>query len=240
MKPRVRHRIATLNLWVGNRSPRLGVQSLVKHLEPWNPPHAIGLQEASNHLDNLARFPGYSLLQAQGTRARRSNAVLLRDGLELHDHQIIPAALGIEGDPLRPPRFIQAVYYGRGHVLFNTHFHVVDEGFAARTVDTEWPRPTRQYVEHIDKLCRLVTKAKAGGLNVWVTADGNTLSTPWRFAAYRMLEQQCGLAVIRHGVDVIAFDPARWGNDTAQIVRRELVGSDTHDAIALRAFRRPQ
>lgn len=232
----MRIRTVTANMYVGNKTPGLGVERLIKTIRPWRKPDSLGLQEVGAHMGNLNGVKGYRAFWKAGeSRFTRSNAILVRDKYEILGTKFYPAAAGA-GTVLTPPRNILVVKYRKGkhkiaHV--NTHFHVVPEETLARQSESEYGRAGRQYRDHAKLLNEIVKKYEDAGYIVIVTGDINARKKhgqpEWKYSVYNYIKK-VRMRTLLHSVDMIAY-PRSLKLTAHRTVSRTVTGSDAHDAI---------
>ena len=232
---RIKHRIATANLYVRNRDQSGGLVRLnerVKQAFGWAP-DAIGVQEGRD-----VSVAGYTTLVADDEgEAGREIPVLLRSGFKRLGVEFHHAADGTSSGALDHPRGIFVVKYlkrRRKVALVNTHMGVFGEPLAS----AGRPGPgAQEHAEHAAKVVRIVERLRRNGYVVHVTADGNSRGL-WVESLPAVLAE-IGMTVTRHGVDLIASDPKRVRRPVdVAIVPKAVTGSDAHDAIAIRSTER--
>lgn len=236
-------RVASANMFVHNPDPVGGIAGLVRAVRPMRPPDSIGVQEGSDMLPELRQVPDYQLVaDTHGDRFARSNPILVNKRFEIIDTEFIQAAAGT-GTSTTPPRNIVIAQYLKQGVKVahvNTHLHVVpEEDLAARRVAgiPTLNRREKQYVNHVERLVKILGRLRDDGFVVFVTADGNTRPrtgvSDWDFALYVALAKQAKLKVERNGVDIVAYDGKQVKKLERKVISRKVTGSDDHDAIVV-------
>ena len=244
----VKHRIVTVNLWVGNKDPLAGINRVIAKVKAAHgfPPDVIACQEAQPHLGKLALVEGYRLLvnRADG-EAGLELAVLLRSSLTLLGTEYHHGADGTGTGMYAHERGIFVVKYvkrGRPTAVVNTHMGLFDE---AAIADGAAPDAAAlDHAEHAAKVARIVTRLRDNGFTVFVTADANArrIERPksWARALPKVLAG-LGLHLTQNGYDLIAHDPVKVNDPAVLLIAHEDTGSDKHDAIAIRCTeRKPQ
>lgn len=235
-------------MYVFNRTPGRGINRLVRFLKPWPKPDSIGVQEVGEHTEKLADARGYRVFfkrPDEDTRRRgidprhvRNNAILLKRSLEVIDFEYIHAADGTDSKYC-PPRSIVVLKYkkrGRDIAHVNTHLHVVPEEELPNTPESKYGEAARQYADHSILLNKTVERLRRTGYIVVVTGDMNTrpktTARPWKYSVYNYIVR-ASMAVVRHGVDLIAYDNFKLRLMEHKFVPNHITGSDAHDAIAV-------
>ena len=232
---RIKHRIATANLYVRNRDQSGGIVRLnarVKRAFGWAP-DAIGVQEGHD----IAVVGYQAFVVSDKGDAGRELPVLLRAHLKCLGVEFHHAADGTGTGALDHPRGIFVVKYlkrRRKVALVNTHMGVFGEPLAA----SGHPGPgAAEHAAHAQKVVRIVKRLRRNGYVVHVTADANSRGL-WVESLPAVLAA-AGMTVTRHGVDLIASDPTRVrGSVAVAIIPKAVTGSDAHDAIAIRSTER--
>ena len=233
---RIKHRIATANLFVKNKDQSGGLVRLngrVKQAFGWGP-DAIGVQEGRD-----VSVVGYQTFVADKCEAAREIPVLLRSHLKCLGVEYHHAADGLPemGGAYAHPRGIFVVKYlkrRRKIAVVNTHMGI----FAEERAATGHPGPAgAQVAEHAHLVVKIVQRLRRNGYLVYVTADANSVGL-WVESLPAVLAE-LGMTVTRHGIDLIASDPkrARRSVDVA-IIPKAVTGSDAHDGIAIRSTER--
>jgi hypothetical protein len=233
----VRHRVVTSNLYVGNKNPLAGVNRIIAKVKAAFRfvPDVVACQESHHALLPLGKVEDYQLLVASDEgQAGRELAVLLHDRRKLIGTEFHPAADGTGTGVFDHPRGVFVVKYlkrGRKVAVVNTHMGLVPKS----DVDKNGPAAV-QHAEHALLVARIVQRLQRNGFTVFVTADANSTGA-WESSLPAVLAR-IGMKVTLNHIDLIASDPKRVGLPKVQTIDKTLVGSDTHDAVAISATER--
>jgi len=237
----VQHRIVTANLYVKNPRPAATVGKVIAAVKKRFsfPPDVIACQEThrASTLVNLATVADYRLLAAESKfgEAGLELGVLLRRGLNRLDTEFHPAAKGVGDGVTDHDRGVFVVKYskrGRRVAVVNCHAPVFRE---AQIVAGEKPGGAAvQHAAYAAKVAAIVTRLRAHGWTVFVTADANSRAH-WDQSLPVVLER-LGMSLTRDGVDLIAHDPKRVDRKAVQLVALGADGTpeSAHEAIAAR------
>jgi hypothetical protein len=249
----VRHRVAFANMYVYNPAkgsavdgPTSGVNNIIavgKSAFRFAP-DVIAMNETQRMLTALGLVSGYNLYvaRAQGEGGKEL-AVLLRSTLKILDTEYHHAADGTGEGVFDHPRGVFIVkYMKRGHkvALVDTHMGYIGKADHELDMESGAVRPgiaAQQHAEHAELVVSLVKRLRANGFVVFVTADANSRGI-WHLSLPAQLKA-AGMKIMRDGVDLIAYDPARIKvSPDVRIVPKEKTGSDSHDAIVINAIER--
>jgi hypothetical protein len=235
----VQHRIVTANLFEGNRDPLRGVNMIIDRAKAafHLPPDVIACQETRRPATRaaLAEVEGYQLLVAdQDGEASLELAVLLRNGLHClgveYQHAAAPTGTGAFDHP-RGIFVVRYVKRRRKVAVVNTHMGLIAE---SALVAGRAPGPAaQQHAVHAKAVAATMTRLRKAGFVVFVTADANANGS-WSQSLPAVLAA-AGMTVTQDRVDIVASDPKRVRKPGRLVIAAKLTGSDTHNAVAIRA-----
>jgi len=233
---RIQHRIVTANMYVKNRAQAAGAKRIVARVtEAFKQvPDVIAMQEGQN----AEVIPGYTLLRASGSgEAAREIPVLLRSKLKVLGTEFHHGADGSGDGVFKHARGIYVVKYlkrRRKCAVVNTHMGVIGDEVALESGTKKLGPPAQQHAEQAQKVARIVSRLRASGYVVHVTADANARGR-WSESLPAVLTA-LGMHVTRNSIDLVASDPAIVRFKQLTTVPHEETGSDVHDALAIRTI----
>lgn len=220
-------RVATCNLWVGNRNPGRALVALGSHGV-----QVVGLQEAPDHLPALNRVDGWRAVAHGIERGVRSNALAVREDVHLIQSYSVQVAAAIPGDKLAPARGVLLAWVevgGERWPILTTHLNAGVQRTKGRWIG-RFLR-ARRWKAHMRWIRRqILALPPVEQRRLIILGDFNALrDVPGRWQLERFFGA-LGYQVIRQGVDVIIVHRVRRVSDVAR-VPKALTGSDDHDAL---------
>lgn len=235
----VKHRIVSVNLFVGNRRPWRGVMAVIARclLRLGGRPDAICVQEGHGRLVRgaLGRVPGYRLVVArdQGEAGLDVPVLLRRRGIRYTGHSFDLREHGTGSGVFDHPRGDLVVTYRKRGVdvaVINAHMGVFGEDRAVEGHVGPAAEAHRDHARALDAKRAILGRL---GFTVFVCSDANSRGA-WDGSLPAVLRRS-GQFLSRRGVDLVALDPERAGFEELVTVDKAVTGSDHHDALCLRA-----